>query len=49
MSRDLKAFLLSTGMIALAVVLQSTLLHWVAIRGVIPDLGLIILVLVFTP
>ncbi len=46
MSRDLKAFLLSTGMIALAVVLQSTLLHWVAIRGVIPDLGLIILVFV---
>jgi len=33
-------------MIALAVVLQSTLLHWVAIRGVIPDLGLIILVFV---
>ena len=46
MSRDLKTFLLSTGMIALAVVLQSTLLHWVAIRGVIPDLGLIILVFV---
>ena len=46
MSRDLKAFLLSTGMIALAVVLQSTLLRWVAIRGVIPDLGLIILVFV---
>jgi rod shape-determining protein MreD len=44
MSRDLKAFLLSTGMMALAVVLQSTLLHWVAIRGVTPDLGLIILV-----
>ena len=46
MSRDLKAFLLSTGLIALAVVLQSTMLHWVAIRGVIPDLGLIILVFV---
>jgi rod shape-determining protein MreD len=46
MSRDLKAFLLSTGMIAMAVVLQSTLLHWVAIRGVIPDLGLIVLVFV---
>ncbi len=46
MSRDPKAFLLSTGMIALAVVLQSTLLHWVAIRGVTPDLGLIILVFV---
>jgi rod shape-determining protein MreD len=44
MSRELKAFLLSTGMITLAVVLQSTLLHWVAIRGVIPDVGLIILV-----
>ena len=46
MSRDLKAFLLSSGMIALAVVLQSTLLHWVAIHGVIPDLGLIILIFV---
>jgi rod shape-determining protein MreD len=33
-------------MIALAVVLQSTLLRRVAIRGVIPDLGLIILVFV---
>jgi rod shape-determining protein MreD len=46
MSRELKSFLLATGLIALAVVLQSTLLHWVAIRGVIPDLGLIILVFV---
>jgi rod shape-determining protein MreD len=46
MSRDAKAFLLSTGLIALAVVVQSTLLHWVAIRGVKPDLGLIILVFV---
>jgi rod shape-determining protein MreD len=46
MSRDLKAFLLSSGLIALAVVLQSTLLHWVAVRGVIPDLGLIVLVFV---
>lgn len=46
MSRDLKAFLLSSGLIAVAVVLQSTLLHWVAVRGVIPDLGLIVLVFV---
>jgi len=46
MSRDQKAFLMSSGMIALAVVLQSTLLRWVAIRGVIPDLALIILVFV---
>ncbi|MBN2551503.1 MAG: rod shape-determining protein MreD [Spirochaetales bacterium] len=46
MSRDLKAFLLSTGMIAGAIVLQSTLLRWVAVRGVIPDPGLIILVFV---
>ncbi len=46
MSRDLKAFLLSSGLIALAVVLQSTLLHWIAVRGVIPDLGLIVLVFV---
>jgi rod shape-determining protein MreD len=46
MSRDLKAFLLSSGMIAAAIILQSTLLRWVAVRGVIPDLGLIILVFV---
>lgn len=46
MSRDLKAFFLSSGLIALAVVLQSTLLHWIAVRGVIPDLGLIVLVFV---
>jgi rod shape-determining protein MreD len=46
MSRDVKAFLLSTGLITLAVVLQSTLLHWVSIHGVKPDLGLIILVFV---
>jgi rod shape-determining protein MreD len=46
MSRDLKAFLLSSGLIALAIVMQSTLLHWVAVRGVIPDLGLIVLVFV---
>ena len=46
MSRDFKAFLLSSGLIALAIVLQSTLLHWVAVRGVIPDLGLIVLVFV---
>jgi rod shape-determining protein MreD len=46
MSRDLRVFLLSTGMIALAIVLQSTVLRWVAIRGVIPDLALIILVFV---
>ena len=46
MSRDLKAFLLSSGLIALAVVLQSTLLHWIAVRGVIPDLGLSVLVFV---
>ncbi len=46
MSRDSKAFLLSSGLIALAIVLQSTLLHWVAVRGVIPDLGLIVLVFV---
>ncbi len=46
MSRDLKTFFLSSGLIVLAIVLQSTLLHWVAVRGVIPDLGLIVLVFV---
>jgi rod shape-determining protein MreD len=46
MSRDFKAFLLSSSLIALAIVLQSTLLHWVAVRGVIPDIGLIVLVFV---
>lgn len=46
MSRDLKTFFLSFGLIVLAIVLQSTLLHWVAVRGVIPDLGLIVLVFV---
>jgi len=46
MSRDLKAFVLSSGLIVSAVVLQSTLLHWVAVRGVIPDMGLIVLVFI---
>jgi rod shape-determining protein MreD len=46
MSRDLKAFLISSLLIAAGIVLQSTVLHWVAIKGVIPDLGLIVIVFV---
>lgn len=44
MDRDLRATLLAILLCAAAAVLQSTLLHWVALRGVKPDLALIILV-----
>jgi rod shape-determining protein MreD len=43
MSRDLQAFLSAAGLMIAAVVLQSAVLGWVAIRGVRPDLALIIL------
>jgi len=43
MSRDLQAFLTAAGLMIAAVVLQSVVLGWVAIRGVRPDLALIIL------
>jgi len=43
MSRDMQALLTSAGLMIGAIVLQSVLLHWVAIRGVQPDLALIIL------
>jgi rod shape-determining protein MreD len=42
--RDFRATLLATLFCGAAVVLQSTLLHRVALRGVKPDLALIILV-----
>ncbi|MBN1835220.1 MAG: rod shape-determining protein MreD [Spirochaetales bacterium] len=44
MDRDFKATLIATILCAGAVVLQSTLLHWVALRGIKPDPALIILV-----
>ena len=46
MGREAKAILISTILIGAAVVIQSTVLRWVAIRGVRPDLGLIILVFI---
>jgi rod shape-determining protein MreD len=45
-SRDLKAFLITCLLMGGAVLLQSTVLHWVALGGVKPDLALIILVFV---
>jgi rod shape-determining protein MreD len=42
--RDFRAILVGTILCGAAVVLQSTLLHWVALRGVKPDLALIVLV-----
>lgn len=44
MSRDMQAFLTSAGLMLAAVVLQSVVLGWVAIRDVRPDLALIVLV-----
>jgi len=44
MDRELKAVIVSTLLAAAAVALQSTLLRWVALRGVKPDLALIVLV-----
>lgn len=46
MSNDLRATVLGTILCGSCVVLQSTLLHWVALRGVKPDLALIVLVFV---
>jgi len=44
MDRELKTILISSSLLAGAVVLQSTLLRWVAVRGVKPDLALIVMV-----
>jgi rod shape-determining protein MreD len=46
MDRDLKAILISSALLAAAVLLQSTLLRWVALKGVRPDLALIVMVFV---
>jgi len=44
--RDIRAILIGTILSGGAIVLQSTLLHWVALGGVKPDLALIVLVFV---
>jgi rod shape-determining protein MreD len=46
MDRDLKAILISSALLAAAVLLQSTLLRWVALKGVKPDLALVVMVFV---
>jgi rod shape-determining protein MreD len=46
MDRELKTILLSTLLLGSAVLLQSTVLRWVALKGVKPDLALIVLVFV---
>jgi rod shape-determining protein MreD len=46
MDRELRTILISTLLLAAAVLLQSTLLRWVALKGVKPDLALIVLVFV---
>lgn len=48
MARGSRSILISTILLALAVLIQSTLLHWVALRGVKPDLALIILIFIST-
>jgi len=46
MGRDLKAILVAFVILAACVVLQSTVFRYIAIRGVRPDLALIVLVFV---
>ncbi len=46
MEREIKPILFSTALIVLAAVLQSSILHNIAIKGVKPDLALIILIFV---
>jgi rod shape-determining protein MreD len=46
MDRDLKAILISSALLVAAVLLQSTLLRWVALKGVRPDLALVVMVFV---
>ena len=46
MNRETKAILLSFGLIGVSVLLQSTVLPKIAIRGVKPDLTLVILIFV---
>ncbi len=46
MDRELRTILLSAVLLGVAVFLQSTVLRWVALKGVKPDLALILLVFV---
>jgi rod shape-determining protein MreD len=46
MNRELRTILISTVLLGVAVLLQSTVLRWVALKGVKPDLALILLVFV---
>jgi rod shape-determining protein MreD len=46
MDRELRTILVSTLLLGVAVLLQSTVLRWVALKGVKPDLALILLVFV---
>ncbi len=46
MDRELRTILLSAVLLGVAVLLQSTVLRWVALKGVKPDLALILLVFV---
>ena len=46
MDRELKTIVVATLLLGAAVLLQSTLLRWVALMGVKPDLALIVLVFV---
>ena len=46
MDRELRAILLTAVLLGAAVLLQSTVLRWVALKGVKPDLALILLVFV---
>ena len=46
MDRELKTIVVTTLLLGAAVLIQSTLLRWVTLRGVKPDLALIVLVFV---
>jgi len=46
MNRDLKATLLTTLALVICILLQSTVLKFIALRGVKPDLALIVLIFV---
>jgi len=46
MSSDIKLVLLSTALLGIAILLQSTIFEYIAIGGVKPDLSLIILVFI---
>ena len=46
MDRELRTILVSTLLLGIAVILQSTVLRFVALKGVKPDLALIVMVFV---